>query len=65
MNTEVDVHSIAAYLKTKYSVITPLIGVVCGSGLSELTETHMIDKIVIPYSEIPNFPNTTGKQNIL
>jgi len=49
--------SIAAYLQTK-SDITPTLGIVCGSGLSNLSET-MTDCQTIKYSDIPSFPAPT------
>ncbi|KAI3383589.1 hypothetical protein SNEBB_007828 [Seison nebaliae] len=40
--------------------IKPTIGVICGSGLSNIGESVKYSK-AIPYSEIPNFPQSTVK----
>ena len=37
----------------------PAIGVICGSGLSGIANT-MQNKEEIPYTEIPDFPHSTG-----
>lgn len=37
----------------------PEIGIICGSGLGGLAEL-ITDKIVIPYTDIPHFPRSTG-----
>lgn len=37
----------------------PEIGIICGSGLGGLAEL-IVDKIVIPYADIPHFPRSTG-----
>lgn len=46
------------FLKGRASV-TPRIAVICGSGLGELAH-DVEDAVVIPYSEIPNFPLSTA-----
>jgi purine-nucleoside phosphorylase len=38
----------------------PKLAVVCGSGLGGIAD-RLQDAIVFPYSEIPNFPQSTGK----
>lgn len=38
--------------------VRPLVGIVCGSGLSKLAEM-LKDQLVIDYSDIPNFPQST------
>jgi len=38
----------------------PEIAIICGSGLGGLAEL-IVNKIVIPYSDIPHFPKSTGK----
>ena len=58
-NTTVDVQKIASFIKSKYKGPVPKIGIVCGSGLSELTEAYMTDKFTLKYDDIPNFPKTT------
>ena len=37
----------------------PELAIICGSGLGGLADL-IVDKIVIPYSEIPHFPRSTG-----
>ena len=37
----------------------PAIGVICGSGLSGIAST-MQHKVEVPYTEIPDFPQSTG-----
>ena len=39
--------------------IQPKIGIVCGSGLGGLGD-RLENPNTIPYSEIPNFPKSTG-----
>lgn len=46
----------AEYIKSKINV-EPAIGVVLGSGLGSLVDI-MEDKTVIPYKDIPNFPQS-------
>ncbi|MBK8806358.1 MAG: purine-nucleoside phosphorylase [Bacteroidales bacterium] len=46
------------YIKNIIIDTTPKIGIVLGSGLGLMTE-KIEDKIVIPYSSIPNFPIST------
>ena len=60
-HTYEDLTAIADYLRTHTS-IAPVIGIVCGSGLGYLVEDLDQDKPkdVIPYSDIPSFPQTTG-----
>ncbi|XP_056098138.1 purine nucleoside phosphorylase 5b [Rhinichthys klamathensis goyatoka] len=40
------------------SQVRPLVGIVCGSGLGGLAEM-LKDQLVIKYSDIPNFPQST------
>ncbi|XP_044737564.1 purine nucleoside phosphorylase isoform X2 [Chrysoperla carnea] len=47
----------ANYIKSKIP-FTPKIGVICGSGLG-LVAKVIENSIIIPYSEIPNFPVST------
>lgn len=39
--------------------IKPEIAIICGSGLGGLAEL-ILNKTVIPYSDIPHFPKSTG-----
>jgi purine-nucleoside phosphorylase len=60
----------AATLHDKYNVLQivqhlqkvaprqPVIGVICGSGLSELHEI-LTDRVTLPYATIPGFPQST------
>ncbi|GBG25592.1 S-methyl-5'-thioadenosine phosphorylase [Hondaea fermentalgiana] len=48
----------AAFLETKSQGAKPTVGVICGSGLSGLVNA-LDDKLVVDYSEIPHFPQTT------
>lgn len=43
----------------KLAPIKPEIAIICGSGLGGLAEL-VVDKIVIPYADIPHFPRSTG-----
>lgn len=40
--------------------VRPQVGIVCGSGLGGLAEM-LKDQLVINYSDIPNFPQSTGE----
>lgn len=48
----------AEYLKSKIKAV-PKTAVVLGTGLGDIAES-LSDKTIIPYSEIPGFPNTDG-----
>jgi len=48
----------ADFILSKIS-ITPVIGIICGSGLGELAEL-VSDALVLPYSSIPGFPVSTA-----
>jgi purine-nucleoside phosphorylase len=37
----------------------PTVGIVCGSGLSELASS-IRDSVLVPYSKIPGFGTSTG-----
>jgi hypothetical protein len=45
---------------TERTSIRPRIAIVCGSGLGGIAE-RLDGKQVFPYSEIPNFPQSTGE----
>ncbi|MEZ0537952.1 purine-nucleoside phosphorylase [Caldicellulosiruptoraceae bacterium PP1] len=47
------------YLKNKINKI-PDIAIILGSGLGNFAE-YIEDRVIIPYSEIPNFPKSTAK----
>ena len=46
------------YIKEKIGDLTPDTAVILGSGLGGLVES-LTDAIIIPYKDIPNFPQTT------
>lgn len=48
----------AEYIKSKIKTI-PKTAVVLGTGIGEIAE-NLSDKTIVPYGEIPNFPNTDG-----
>lgn len=41
----------------------PIVGIICGSGLGEIADL-IEDKVILPYSDIPEFPRSTGKRSI-
>ena len=43
----------------KIVLTKPEVAIICGSGLGGLAEL-ISNKIVIPYSDIPHFPKSTG-----
>jgi purine-nucleoside phosphorylase len=52
------VHAAAAYLRTRLPGNAPRLGIVLGSGLGAVADA-VADPVLIPYSEIPNFPQST------
>jgi len=48
----------AEYIRTKLGGKQPVAWLVLGSGLGDFAK-NVVDPIVIPYGEIPNFPKTT------
>ena len=56
------IEAIVAYLKARTSIV-PDVGIICGSGLGGLGDNLDTESArdVVPYSDIPNFPKTTGK----
>ena len=48
----------AAFLKSKLGSLEPRVGMVLGSGLGAAAEA-VADAVVIPYGEIPHFPQST------
>ncbi|MFA6769953.1 MAG: purine nucleoside phosphorylase I, inosine and guanosine-specific [Bacteroidales bacterium] len=53
------INSSAKFISDKIEGKVPFAGIVLGSGLGELAE-KITDKIVIPYTEIPNFSKSTA-----
>lgn len=54
-----NVAAIADLMKKKLKA-EPTLGIICGSGLGGLADM-VTDKICFPYSELPEFPVSTGK----
>lgn len=48
-----------SFVKSKINDFTPEVGIVLGSGLGSLAN-EITDALVIPYSEIPGFPESTA-----
>ncbi len=61
MTTYEDAESAASFLKKRVPS-TPLVGIICGSGLGKLAE-KVENAIVIPYTDIKEFPLSTGKHS--
>lgn len=53
------IHEAADYIKSKIGDVTPLAGIVLGSGLGKLADT-IEESIVIPYTQIPHFSKSTA-----
>ena len=57
---EKEIDKAVQFIKAKCVDLSPLtVGIICGSGLHEIG-SKVEEKVVIPYSEIPHFPETTG-----
>ncbi|CAH8633196.1 unnamed protein product [Schistosoma bovis] len=52
-----NVKKVADHIQKMISIV-PEIGIICGSGLGKLAD-GVKDKIIIPYTKIPNFPQTS------
>lgn len=48
----------AAHLKARLGALAPKIGIVLGSGLGAAANA-VVDPVIVPYGEIPNFPQCT------
>ncbi len=48
----------AEYLKSKMKLV-PKMAIILGTGMGDIADS-LSDKITVPYSDIPNFPNTDG-----
>src|ERR1700747_1282629 len=48
----------ARFLRSRLGKLTPTVGVVLGSGLGN-TANAVTESVIIPYREIPNFPQST------
>jgi orotate phosphoribosyltransferase len=56
------VQEIVAFIQAKVPT-KPQFAIICGSGLGGLAEL-VNEKIVIPYADIPHFPQSTGKHSV-
>ncbi len=56
---EEKIHAAASYIREIIGDKKPVVGIVLGSGLGSLAD-NINDKIVIPYKDIPNFPQSTA-----
>ncbi len=52
------VNEAAAFLRVKFDVLTPRVGIVLGSGLGAVADA-VTSQVTIPYGEIPHFPQST------
>jgi purine-nucleoside phosphorylase len=52
------VNEAAAFLRVKFDLLTPRIGIVLGSGLGAVADA-VAAQVTIPYGEIPHFPQST------
>lgn len=50
--------SMAKVIEAKVNNFRPLVAIVCGSGLGKIADM-VTDQIVVPYSDIPEFPQST------
>jgi purine-nucleoside phosphorylase len=50
----------AKWISQRANSFKPLVAIICGSGLGEIADL-VEEKIIIPYTEIPEFPRSTGK----
>ncbi|CUT99291.1 purine nucleoside phosphorylase [Echinococcus multilocularis] len=57
MATYEETNAICEFLRERIS-ITPLVGIICGSGLGQLAN-RISKPVIIPYKEIPGFPHAT------
>ncbi len=58
MGSYTDAESVCKLIRSRVNK-TPLVAIICGSGLGTLAET-VKDPIVIKYSDIKEFPKSTG-----
>lgn len=52
------VHEAATFLRSRLAGLSPRLGIVLGSGLGAVADA-VSDPILVPYSEIPGFPQST------
>lgn len=53
------IYEAANYIKSRLAGFVPKVGIILGSGLGKLADS-IENKIVIPYTEIPNFSKSTA-----
>ena len=58
VNFQASINAIKSFLPDKLQ--NPLVGIVCGSGLSGLADEFK-DKVIVPYEDIPGFAKSTGE----
>jgi len=58
MSSFEEVQEAAALLRTRLGALAPKIGIVLGSGLGAVADA-VVDPILVPYAEIPHFPQST------
>ena len=58
-NKLMTIKTASEYLRSKLGDNKPIVGIVLGSGLGNLADV-IANPIVIPYSEVPNFPISTA-----
>jgi purine-nucleoside phosphorylase len=59
-NPVINVSKTAAWLRARTKQFKPVAAIIAGSGLAN-SLPELTDRIIIPYSRIPNFPRTTVK----
>lgn len=59
MNLLIKIDQAANYIREKSNNFSPFAGIILGSGLGELGN-QVANKIVIPYTDIPNFATSTA-----
>ena len=58
-----ELQAVADFIRKSTSIV-PEFGIICGSGLGGLAE-HLESKTIIPYKDIPNFPQCKGVHTCL
>ncbi len=53
-----EVIAASTFLKSRLGAVAPAIAIVLGSGLGAVADA-VADPVIVPYSEIPNFPQST------
>lgn len=50
----------ANIIQSKIGSFKPVVAIVCGSGLGKIADM-VSQPIIVPYTDIPEFPRSTGK----